>query len=330
MRAWLAVRGTLPINVRFVFEGEEESGSLSLDRWLEANRARLSGDLAVISDTAFWEGNIPAITVGLRGLMYAQIDVTGPRLDLHSGSYGGVVQNPANALVEILAGLRTPDGRVAIPGFYDEVAELSPEERDRMAQIPFDQATFRTELGVRELFGEPGYSPVEQRMVRPTLDVNGLWGGFQGEGSKTIIPATAHAKLSCRLVPNQSGPVIFERLRARVAELAPPGVDVTTTMLSSGPWSVTPIDHPATVAAARSLEEVFGREPVYIRSGGSIPVAASFESIAGLPVVLLGFANPDDQAHAPNESLRLDNYEGAVRTIVRSWQALVVRRPVAA
>ncbi len=329
-RAWLAVRGHLPVNVRYVFEGEEESGSVNLDRWLEANVHRLRGDLAVISDTSFFEGNLPAITVGLRGLMYAQIDVTGPKLDLHSGSYGGAVQNPANALVQILGGLKAPDGRVEIPGFYDDVAELTPQERTHLARIPFDEDAFRVGIGVPALFGEPGYTVTERRGARPTLDINGIWGGFQGEGSKTIIPSSAHAKISCRLVPNQEPDVIFERLRERVSELAPPGVNVSLRLHSGGRPSVTPIDHPATQTAARCVLEVFGQEPLYVRSGGSIPVAASFESIAGLPVVLLGFANPDDQAHAPNENMRLDNYEGGLRTIVRYWSALAVLRPVAA
>ena len=199
-----------------------------------------------------------------------------------------------------------------------------------MARIPFDEEAFRAAIGVPELFGEPGYTVTERRGARPTLDINGIWGGFQGEGSKTIIPASAHAKVSCRLVPDQDGSVIFDRLRERVMESAPPGVEVSLTLHSESRPSVMPIDHPATEAAARCLREVFGQDPLYIRSGGSIPIAASFERIAGLPVVLLGFTNPDDQAHAPNEFMRLDNYEGGLRTIVRYWQTLAVLRPVAA
>jgi acetylornithine deacetylase/succinyl-diaminopimelate desuccinylase-like protein len=324
LEAWFAVRGGPPLNLRFVFEGEEESGSEHLDGWLEANRGRLVADVAVISDTGFFEGNVPAITVGLRGLMYAQIDVHGPKQDLHSGSYGGIVRNPANALATIIAGLHDEDGRVTAPGFYDDVVELSDADAERIAQLPFDAAVFaRDNLLHPDLVGgERGYSPLERRGTRPTLDVNGIWGGFQGEGSKTIIPATAHAKVSCRLVANQEPHRIFESVRSRVLELAPSGVEVAVKFINGGLPSLTPIDHPATQAAAASLEEVFGRAPVYLREGGSIPIAASFRALLGLPVVLLGFTNPDDQAHSPNENMVLDNYEGGIRTIVRYWARL--------
>jgi acetylornithine deacetylase/succinyl-diaminopimelate desuccinylase-like protein len=320
--AWLRTTGRLPLNLRFVFEGEEESGSVHLDEWLATNQERLQADLAVISDTGFFEGNLPAITVGLRGLMYAQIDVTGPRLDLHSGTWGGNVQNPANALARILADLRTRDGKVAIPGFYDEVRELTGTERDEFARLPLDEESFRDGIGVPALFGDPDFTVLERRGARPTLDVNGLWGGFQGEGSKTIIPAHAHAKVSCRLVPDMDPQRTFERLRDAVLADPPPGVDVSVTLINQGMWALTPIDHPATKAASACIEAVFGRAPVYLREGGSIPMCASFKSILGLDVVLLGFTPPDDQAHAPNESMRLDNYEGGIRTVVRYWQAL--------
>lgn len=321
-RAWLETQGRLPVNVRYVFEGEEESGSVNLDRWLEGNRHRLVADLAVISDSGFFQDNHPAITIGLRGLMYAQIDVTGPSQDLHSGTYGGLVQNPANALAAILAGLRLPDGRVAVAGFYDEVRELSREERSEFARLAFDDARLAADIGVPELFGEPGFSSLERRGARPTLDVNGLWGGFQGEGSKTIIPAHAHAKVSCRLVPDMDPKRTFQLVRDHVLTDPPPGVEVDVRLINDGLWSLTGIDHPATRAAARALEAVFGESPVYLREGGSIPAAASFGSMLQLPVVLLGFTPPDDHAHSPNEFMRLDNYEGGIRTIVRYWEAL--------
>ena len=321
-RAWLETQGRLPVNLRFVFEGEEESGSDHFDPWLIANRARLAADLALISDTGFFEGNAPAITIGLRGLVYAQIDVTGSSVDLHSGTYGGNVQNPANALAEIVARLKNPDGSVAVPGFYDEVRELSQAERDEIRRLPFDEATFVREHGLRELFGAPGFSPLERRGARPTLDVNGIWGGFMGQGSKTIIPARAHAKVSCRLVADMDPARTFERLRDFILAAPPPGVEVAVTLLNDGMWSLTSIDHPATQVAAECLAEVFGQRPYYLREGGSIPAAASFSSLLGLPVLLLGFTQPDDQAHAPNESMRLDNYEGGLRTIVRYWQRL--------
>ena len=321
-QAWLAVRGRLPLNLRFVFEGEEESGSEHLDAWLEANRARLAADVAVISDTGFFDGNLPAITVGLRGIMYAQIDVTGPSLDLHSGMYGGTVMNPANALAGIITALHDADGRVAVTGFYDDVDPLSERDRAELARLPFDEEAYRAGIGVPALWGEAGFTVLERRGARPTLDVNGMWGGFQGEGAKTIIPAHAHAKVSCRLVPRQDPERIFRRLRDHVRATAPAGVRVDTRLIHFAPASLTPIDHPATRAAAACLREVFGQEPVYIREGGSVPITASFESLLGLPVVLLGFTPPDDQAHAPNESMRLDNYEGGLRTIVRYWDAL--------
>ncbi len=316
--AILATRGRLPINVKYVFEGAEESGSEGLEAWLAANRDRLAADVAIISDTGFFEGNIPAITVSLRGLMYAQIDVVGSAVDLHSGSYGGAVQNPANALAGIIAALKGPDGRIRIPGFYDAVVALTDEEQASIADLPFDEEAYRQVSRIEGLVGEVGYSTLERRATRPTLDVNGLWGGFIGSGTKTIIPAHAHAKLSCRLVTAQEPADIFEKFRDFVLEIAPPGVKVTVQYLGGGRPSVTPIDHPVTQAAARALEATFGRAPVFIREGGSIPVSASFESTLGLPVVLLGFSQPHENAHAPDEWMSLANYEGAIRAIVRT------------
>jgi acetylornithine deacetylase/succinyl-diaminopimelate desuccinylase-like protein len=317
--ALLATRGGLPVNLKFAFEGEEESSSVHLDPWLIANRERLAADFALISDTGFFEGNLPTITIGLRGMMYAQIDVIGTAVDLHSGGYGGAVQNPANALATIIAGLKGPDGRIRIPGFYDDVVELSPAEREQVATLPFDEGEYQRALGLSALVGEEGYTTLERRSSRPTLDVNGIWSGFVGEGSKTIIPAHAHAKVSCRLVPDQDPDRIFEAFRDHVLEIAPPGVRTEVCNLGGGQPSLTPIDHPATQAAARALEATFGNKPLYIRSGGSIPVCASFENSLDLPVVLLGFSQPDDQAHAPNEWMDLRNYETGIRTVARMW-----------
>lgn len=320
--ALLATRGGLPINVRYVFEGEEESSSVHLDAWLEANRERLSADVAIISDSGFFEGNLPAITVGLRGISYVQIDVVGSPVDLHSGSFGGAVENPANALARIIAALKGPDGRILIPGFYDDVVALTEADRAALAALPFDEEAYRRQTGVPALVGEVGYSVLERRGARPTLDVNGIWGGFQGDGSKTIIPANAHAKISCRLVAAQDPARIFEQFHAFVEAIAPPGVTTTVTYMGGGRPSLTPIDHPATQAAARALEATFGQAPVYIREGGSIPVCASFESILGLPVVLLGFTQPNDNAHAPDEWMDLRNYETAIRAVVRTFDEL--------
>jgi acetylornithine deacetylase/succinyl-diaminopimelate desuccinylase-like protein len=320
--AILATRGRLPVNLRFLFEGDEEMSSAHLDRWLEENRARLGADLAVISDTGFFEGNLPAITIGLRGITYFQVDVLGTPVDLHSGVFGGAVQNPANALAHIIAALKGTDGRILVPGFYDDVVPLSDRDREAFAALPFDEKAYREEHGLAALVGEPGYTTLEQRGARPTLDVNGIWGGFQGEGAKTIIPASAHAKISCRLVVNQQPGRIYDLVREHILRVAPDGCRVEVTNLGGGLPSLTPMDHPATQSAVRAIEATFGRRPVFIREGGSIPVCASFESILGLPVVLLGFANPDCNAHAPNESMILANYETGIRTIARYWDEL--------
>ena len=319
IEALMATRKSLPVNLKFVFEGEEESSSVNLDAWLEANRERLKADFAVISDTSFFEGNLPAITIALRGLIYFQIDVTGSRLDLHSGVYGGAVDNPANALCAIVAALKGPDGRVKVPGFYDDVVELTDLDRQAFAALPFDQEAYREGLGVPAFFGEPGFTILEQTGARPTLDVNGIWGGFEGEGAKTIIPAHAHAKISCRLVANQEPERIFELVSAYIAEVAPKSIGYSFQRLGDGRPSLTAIDYPATQAAARAIESTFGATPLYIREGGSIPVCASFESILGLSTVLLGFAPADGQFHAPNEWMWMSNFETGIRTIARYW-----------
>jgi acetylornithine deacetylase/succinyl-diaminopimelate desuccinylase-like protein len=321
--ALMATRGGFPVNVKYIFEGEEESSSANLDSWLTANRERLTADVAIISDSGFFEGNLPAITLSLRGIMYAQIDIVGTAVDLHSGSYGGAVQNPANALAQIIAALKGPDGRIRIPGFYDDVVPLSEADRAALAALPFDEAAYQAHLGLPALVGEVGFTTLERRATRPTLDVNGIWGGFSGEGSKTIIPAHAHAKVSCRLVAAQDPDRIFEAFRSYVEEIAPPGVTTSVQFLGGGHPGVTPMDHPATRAAARALEATFGQAPVYIREGGSIPVSASFASILGLPVVLLGITPPDENAHAPNEWMDLRNYETGIRTFARMFDELV-------
>jgi acetylornithine deacetylase/succinyl-diaminopimelate desuccinylase-like protein len=321
--AIFATRGRLPINLRFLFEGEEEHSSVGLDDWLRENRDRLAADAVVISDTGFFEGNIPAMTTSLRGMMYAQVDVIGGPVDLHSGSYGGAVQNPANALARIITELKTDDGSVRIPGFYDDVVPPTREERFEISCLPFEESEFQKVTGVPELVaGEPGFSILECTGIRPTLDVNGIWGGFTGEGSKTIIPAHAHAKVSCRLVPDQDGEKVFEQFRDYVLSIAPRGVRVEVQNLGTASALRTDTNHPVAKAAARALEATFGTAPVNIRSGGSIPVAPMFETVLGLPVVMLGFTNPDDNAHAPNETMVLLNYETGLRTITRLWDDL--------
>jgi acetylornithine deacetylase/succinyl-diaminopimelate desuccinylase-like protein len=290
--------------------------------WLEANRDRLGADVVVISDTGFFEGNVPALTESLRGILYTQIDVSGPPADLHSGSYGGNVENPANALARIIAELKGRDGVIRVPGFYDDVIAVDVAARARLAALPFDEAAYLDRVGVPALAGEGDYTVLEREGVRPTLDVNGIWGGFQGDGSKTIIPAHAHAKVSMRLVAHQDPLQLFERFRDFVLQVAPPGVRVEVTRLGAGRPSATPVDHPVVRAAARALEATFGREPVFRRNGGSIPVAEMFEQQLGLTVVLMGFTNPDDHAHSPNESMVMANYETGIRTICLLWDML--------
>ncbi len=325
-RAWLETQQRLPLNLRIVFEGEEESGSDNFAPWVEANAERLAADVVVISDTGFYEGNHPALTVGLRGLIYTQIDVYGSKLDVHSGSFGGNVQNPANALVAILASLRNPDGSIAVPGFYDQVRQLTPRDREEYARIPFNEQQFVADHGLLDLFGEEDFSPLERKGARPTLDINGIWGGFEGEGSKTIIPAHAHAKVSCRLVPDMDPGRTYQVLADYVMSLVPHGVRVDITKLNDGDWSETPTDHPATQAAAAVLQDVFGESPYYLREGGSIPAAATLSHVLRSPLVMIGFTPPDDQAHAPNESMRLDNYEKGVRAAARYWEKLAATR----
>ena len=320
--ALLATRGGLPINLRFVFEGEEETTSEHLEPWLAANRDRLAGDVALICDGGFFPGNLPAITVGLRGIMYAQIDVRGPFQDVHSGSYGGSVENPANALAQIIAALKGPDGRIRIPGFYDDVAPISEADREAWARLPFDEDAYRAGLEVDRLVGETGYTTLERRGARPTLDVNGMWAGFQGDGSKTIIPGEAHAKVSCRLVVDQDPERIFESLKSFVTEIAPPGVHVSVHSLGTGRPTLTSTELPATQAAARAIERAFGRAPVFMREGGSIPFVATFENLLKLPVVLLGFVPPDGNFHAPNEWMDLGNFETGIRATIELFDEL--------
>jgi acetylornithine deacetylase/succinyl-diaminopimelate desuccinylase-like protein len=321
--ALFATRGGLPINLKFIFEGEEEHSSIGLEEWLAEHRELLASDAIVISDTGFFEGNVPALTTSLRGMMYAQIDVTGGPIDLHSGGFGGAVQNPANALARIITELKAASGRVLVPGFYDDVVDPTREERFEISCLPFDEADFHKVTGVPELVvGEPGFTLLECMGIRPTLDVNGIWGGFTGEGSKTIIPAHAHAKVSCRLVPDQDGEKIFEQFKAFVQQVAPRGVKVEVQNLGTAKALRMSPHLPVSKAAGKALEATFGKPPVFIRSGGSIPVSAMFSEILERPLTMLGFTNPDDNAHAPNETMVLLNYETGIRTIARLWDDL--------
>lgn len=314
--------GSLPVNVKFLVEGEEEIGSPNLDCFIEGHRDLLRADVAVISDTAMYGQGLPSLCYGLRGLTYLQVDVQGPNSDLHSGSFGGAVANPCNALAEIIAKLKSEDGRVLVPGFYDAVEPLTDQERAELGKLPFDDVAYRAAIDVDTLIGEPAFSPLERLWARPTLDVNGMWGGFQGTGAKTIIPSEAHAKLSCRLVPRQDPETVGRLVEDFVRQIAPPGVRVSVQQLHGGRPSITPIDHPATAAAKRALERAFKKEVVFMREGGSIPVVATFDSLLHVPTVLLGVGLPDEHAHAPNERLNLDNFYRGVLAAAYLWQEL--------
>ena len=319
--------GRLPVNLRFLFEGEEEIGSDHLDAFLEQHRDELKADVVVVSDTSFFANEVPSLGYGLRGLAYLELNVIGPSQDLHSGQFGGAVANPANVLAGMIASLHDEHGRVTIPGFYDRVRPLTDDERASIAALPFDDDAWRAEIGVPALTGEEGYSTLERLWTRPTLDVNGIWGGYSGEGAKTIIPARAGAKISCRLVPDQDYRDMTALVGEHLKRIAPPTVRVEVKPLHGGAPSLTPLDHPAVHAASRALEASFGKRPVFIRGGGSIPVVASFDRILGLKTVLLGFGLPDENAHSPNEWLSLANYRRGMDTIVRLWDELGRMKP---
>jgi acetylornithine deacetylase/succinyl-diaminopimelate desuccinylase-like protein len=326
LEALLSTRGKLPVNVKYLFEGEEESSSVNLERWMAANPERCSGDAVIISDSGFFDGNRPALTVGLRGITYMQVDVRNSDVDLHSGSYGGAVINPANALASMIASLHDENRHVTVPGFYDDVVELTPDDRAALAALPFNEANYLAGIDAKATQGEAGFSTVERRGARPTLDVNGIWGGFTGDGSKTIIPAHAHAKISCRLVTAQDPARIALQVEAALKAAAPRGLQVEVQNLGNGYPFLTPLGDPYLSAAANALKETFGAEPLYIREGGSIPIAALFQRELSLPVVLLGFTPPDDNAHAPNESMDLGNFEGGIRTVIRALDAIAALR----
>ncbi len=315
MEAIMAVEGKLPINVKVLVEGEEEIGSPNLGPFLKENEAMLKADAVAISDSSQFVQGIPAITYGLRGLSYLQIDVQGPRFDLHSGSFGGMVHNPIMVLTDLLAALRNPDSTIAIPGFYDDALDPEPWEREEMAGLHFDEERLKEYLGVEELAGEPGYSPMERKSARPTLDVNGIWGGFSGEGAKTIIPARAGAKVSMRLVPNQKPNRINALFREFIEKLTPPGVQVRVKELHGAEPVLISRDQPSVRAAERAIEVGFGRAPVFIREGGSIPIVNLLTEILGSDsILMMGWGSPDDGAHSPNERFFLEDFHRGIRS----------------
>lgn len=304
----------LPVNLKYLIEGEEEIGSPHLERFIRDRQADLKADTVMISDTAMFARGVPSICCGLRGLAYFQIDVQGPSGDLHSGSFGGPVGNPAFELARILAALKDDRGRVTVPGFYDDVRELTEQEQQEFASLPFDPEEFMKETGVKALNGEQGYTPLEQFWSRPTLEVNGLLSGFTGEGAKTVLPAKAMAKVSTRLVPDQDYRKIARQVSDYARSLAPDWVDVQVSYLHGGkPW-VANLDHPALKAASRAVKRGFGKRPVFQREGGTIPIVATFDELLGVPTVLMGIGLPDENAHAPNERLLLEHFYAGIQS----------------
>ncbi len=315
IEAHLEAQGTLPVNLKLLVEGEEEVGSSHLDAFIQSHQELLRADVALISDTAMFDRGIPSICYGLRGLAYFQLDLKGTSQDLHSGSFGGTVINPNFALAQIIHSLKDSDGRILIPGFYDDVVPMSNREREELSRLPFDQERFRREVGAPELFGERGYGTLERIWARPTLEINGLCGGFTGEGAKTVIPAAAMAKISMRLVPDQDPDQIAHLFERHLKTITPRSVELTLTRMHGGkPW-LAPIDHPAIRAASRAFEKGFGTAPVFVREGGSIPVVATLAETLGLSTVLMGVGLPDENAHAPNEKLDLGNFQNGIVSV---------------
>src|SRR5215472_896529 len=312
VEAHLRQNGRLPVNMKFMIEGEEEVGSAHLDDFVRDHKTDLAGDVVVISDSPMFARGVPSICYGLRGLVYFQLDLRGSSTDLHSGSFGGAVANPAMVLAQVLAQMKDRSGRIKITGFYDDVAPLTEEERRAWQTLPFNEKTYRKDFGIPKVAGESGYSTLERTWARPTFEINGLLSGFTGEGAKTVLPAVAMAKVSMRLVPNQDPDKIAGLFEAYVRKVAPKTVEVKVTRMHGGkPW-MTSYDNVYVQAAARAIERGFGQKPVLTREGGSIPVVSTFQETLGLPSVLFGVGLPDENAHAPNEKLDVSNFHNGV------------------
>ncbi len=322
VQAWMDTQKKLPLQVKFLIEGEEEVGSENIEKYIRQQTDKLACDVLIISDMSQFAPGQPAVTYGLRGIACFELRVTGPKQDLHSGTFGGSVTNPAIALAKMLAGLIDEDGRVQVPGFYDDVVPLPDSEREQLSSLPFDQPSFIEHLGVPELFGERGYSTLERRWARPTFDVNGLTSGYQGEGSKTIIPATASAKLSFRLVPTQDPEKITEGLKDILQELCPAGVTMELTCQHASPGFVVDPASPAVSAAVRAIERGFGRPPLFIREGGSVPIVVTLVEALGVDCLLLGWGQNDDNTHGPNEKFCLADFHRGIKSSAYLWHEL--------
>jgi acetylornithine deacetylase/succinyl-diaminopimelate desuccinylase-like protein len=306
---------SLPTNVKFIIEGEEEVGSPNLATFIEEKKEMLKADVILISDTAMLSLENPSIDVGVRGLTYIEVEVTGPNRDLHSGVYGGAVANPITILAKMIASMHDENNHITIPGFYDDVLESSAAERAEMAKAPYDENEYKTDLGVQELWGEKGYTTNERTGIRPTLEVNGIWGGYTGEGAKTVLPAKAFAKISCRLVPNQKSHKMTELVINHLQKIAPPYITIKASEHHGGDPYLTPVDSMEYQAAARAIETTFGKAPIPVRGGGSIPITSLFESVLGLKTVFLGFGLDSDNLHSPNEKYDIANFYKGIETI---------------
>lgn len=322
VQAWLQAVGELPVNVKFVIEGEEEVGSRNLDLFLESQRERCHCDVAVISDTSQYAPGIPAITYGLRGIMACEVTLQGPRQDLHSGMFGGSIANPVNALATLIGKLIDDQGQIQIPGFYDDVLPLTDEERQAFADLPFDEQGYLDGLGVTAPFGETGFSSIERRWARPTCDVNGIFGGYTGEGPKTIVPAKATAKISCRLVPNQQSDRLVQSLEAFLRSHCPPGLKMSFKSWHGCEAVLCDRSSPFMTGAKSAILQAFGREPVLIREGGSIPVVATFKRLLGVDTLLLGWGQNTDNLHSPNEHFSLEAFQQGTLASACLWQEL--------
>jgi acetylornithine deacetylase/succinyl-diaminopimelate desuccinylase-like protein len=311
----MLANNSLPCNVKFMIEGEEEVGSSNLGTFCEENKEKLACDVVLISDTSIIANDVPSITTGLRGLAYVEVEVTGPNRDLHSGVYGGAVANPINILSKMIASLHDENNHITVAGFYDDVEEVSKDERKAMNEAPFDIHEYKDNLDIFQVHGEKGYTTLERTSIRPTLDVNGIWGGYTGEGAKTVLPSKATAKISMRLVPHQNSDKITELFTEHFKKIAPTSVKVKVTNMHGGEPAVTPTDTPEYMAAHKALETTFGKAPIPQRSGGSIPIVALFEQVLGVKTVLMGFGLDSDAIHSPNEHYGLFNFYKGIETI---------------
>ncbi len=322
VEALMQSEGSLPINIKFIIEGEEEIGSPNLVPLIKNNVEKLWADLVLISDSHMFAKGLPSICYGLRGLVYFELTVEGTKSDLHSGTFGGAVINPANALAVIISKLKDEDGRIQIPGIYDDVLKLTDAEREEFEKLPFDDEKYREALGAPALFGEEGYSTLERTWARPTLDVNGIIAGYTGEGAKTVIPAKASAKISLRLVPNQDPSKIEELFESYIEEISPDAVKVTVESLHNGMPYISPADNPIFDTVREALKKGFGADAVLMREGGSIPIVTDFAEILNTPVILIGFGLPDENAHAPNEWIDLENFQNGILSMAYLYQGL--------